>query len=404
MPALRLARQLLFSSILTAGFLGGFACGGIRDATTAPRPDPLPPPTSPARVGTPVSSTLPDDTPLNVVLVIGDGMGLTQISAGMYASGDAIALERMSVIGLHKSYSSDNLVTDSAAGATAFSCGDKTYNGAIGVRPDGSPCPTLLEFAAARDMPTGLVVTSTIVHATPAAFYAHEASRQSYENIAAQLAEADVDFFVGGGQKFFTNRVGDDRDLFDEMRRGGRVVESYFDKTLSDIHASANTPYGYLTADEDPLPAAQGRDYLAPASRKALDYLSARDADQRGFFLMIEASQIDWGGHANDGPYIVSEVQDFSRTLDTVLDWAAERGNTLVVVTADHETGGFAINNGSTRSEMVFGFTSDYHTATLIPVFAEGPGATAFAGIYENTAIYDKLHALLAHDRAAPTE
>ena len=338
----------------------------------------------------------PGATPLNIVFMVGDGMGLTQVTAGMYASGNRIALERMRTVGLHKPYSSDNLVTDSAAGATAFSCGEKTYNGAIAVTPDGAPCPTLLEYAGQLGMPTGLVVTSTIVHATPAAFYAHEDSRQSYENIAEDLAGADVDFFVGGGQQFFDRRKDDSRDLITEMRAGGRVVESYFDKRFDEVTASAKTPYAYFSAAEDPLPAAQGRDYLPAASTAALDYLAARDSLERGFFLMIEGSQIDWGGHANQGDYIVTEVQDFSRAIDAVLDWAAERGNTLVVITADHETGGFAINNGSTREDMDFAFTSDYHTATMIPVFAEGPGASAFAGIYQNTAIYDKLRAVLA--------
>ena len=341
------------------------------------------------------------EAPRNIVFLVGDGMGLTQITAGMYASDNRIAFERMRTVGLHKSYSSDNLVTDSAAGATAFSCGEKTYNGAIGVRPDGSPCPTLFEYARELGMPTGAVVTSTIVHATPAAFYAHEASRQSYENIAEQLAAADVDFFVGGGQQFFDRREGDDRDLIAEMRADGRVVESYFDKRFADVTASAKTPYAYFTAANDPLPVAQGRDYLEPASVAALDYLAARDTSDRGFFLLIEGSQIDWGGHANQGDYIVTEVQDFSRTIDAVLDWAAEHGSTLVVVTADHETGGFAINNGSTQDEMDYAFTSDYHTATMIPVFAEGPGAEAFGGIYENTAIYDKLHSMLASREVA---
>ena len=390
----------LTSVALALTVLGGWSCSAGPALRPAPAPSPAPA-QSPAPALTPASAAAPayvsaaGELPLNIVLVIGDGMGLTQISAGMYASGDRIALERMGVVGLHKSYSDDNLVTDSAAGATAFSCGVKTYNGAIGVRPDGSACPTLLEEAHGRGMPTGLVVTSTIVHATPAAFYAHEASRQSYENIAAQLADSDVDFFVGGGYKFFADRVSDDRDLIAEMRRGGRRVESYFETAFAEASAPDGARYGYLSAVEDPLPAAQGRDYLSSASALALDYLEARDTAGRGFFLMVEGSQIDWGGHANDGAYIVSEVQDLSRTLDVVIDWAAARGNTLVVVTADHETGGFAINNGSTREELVFAFTSDYHTGTLIPVFAAGPGAETFAGIYENTAIYDKLKASL---------
>lgn len=244
-------------------------------------------------------------------------------------------------------------------------------------------------------MPTGLVVTSTIVHATPAAFFAHEASRQSYENIAVQLAESEVDFFVGGGQQYFDRRSSDERDLISEMRSAGRVVEGYFDRRFSQTEPSPRQPFAFFSAADDPLPAAQGRGYLAPATATALDYLEARDTTGAGFLLVVEGAQIDWGGHANEGDYIVSEVQDFSAAVDTVLDWAMTRGNTLVVVTADHETGGFAINYGSTQSKMDYAFTSDYHTATMIPVFAEGPGAGAFGGIYDNTAIYRKLQAYL---------
>ncbi len=340
----------------------------------------------------------------NIILLIGDGMGVSQISAGMFASGNRIAMERMPVVGLHKNASSDNLVTDSAAGATAFACGVKTYNGAIGVKPDSAACPTLLEYAAALGMPTGLVATSTIVHATPASFFAHEASRGSYENIARQLASSPVDFFIGGGLNYFSNRESDDRDLVAEMRAAGQVIETFVDAEVVKAKPDPKFKYGFLTSNDDPLPAAQGRDYLPGASQVALDYLKARDASKQGFFLMIEGSQIDWGGHANDGPYIVSEVQDFSRTLDVVLDWAERNPNTLVVVTADHETGGFSIKYNSRPDSLVYGFTSDYHTAALIPVFASGVGAENFGGIYENTAIYDKLFRIMAPKEAIKLE
>lgn len=328
---------------------------------------------------------------VNIILMIGDGMGSSQIAAGLYASQGRSAVERMPIVGLHKNESSDNLVTDSAAGATAFSCGQKSYNGAIGVLSDSSSCTTLLEQAAQLGRPTGLVVTSTIVHATPASFFAHEVLRGSYDNIARQMVDAPVDFFFGGGLKYFTNRKADSRDLVAEMQAQGRIIETFIDKEPAKVSPDPGKRYGYLSANADPLPAAQGRDYLPQASQLALDYLSARDTKQQGFFLMIEGSQIDWGGHANQGDYIVSEMQDFSRTLDAVLDWTKTHPNTLVVVTADHETGGFSIKNGSRRDSLVYGFTSDYHTATLIPVFASGIGAELFSGVYENTAIYDKV-------------
>ena len=382
-----------FVALSIALVLGISSCRGTVGVVSD---HPLPSPSeAPSQNGaqTPSLSVAPDG--VNVILLIGDGMGPAQLAAGMFASAGKIAVERMPIVGLHKNESSDNLVTDSAAGATAFSCGQKTYNGAIGVLSDSATCKTLLERAAELGRPTGLVATSTIVHATPASFFAHEALRSSYENIARQLVDAPVEFFFGGGLNFFSSRESDDRDLVEEMKAKGRVVETFLETPAEEAKPDPSKPYGYLSANADPLPAAQGRTYLPGASRLALDYLAGRDTAGRGFFLMIEGSQIDWGGHANQGDYIVSEVQDFSRALDVVLDWAQDHPNTLVVVTADHETGGFSINYGSSRDSLIYGFTSDYHTATLIPVFASGVGAERFSGVYENTAIYGKVLAVL---------
>ncbi len=325
--------------------------------------------------------------PKNIIFMIGDGMGLAQITAGMIYNDGPLNLERITEIGFHKSSSYDDLITDSAAGATAFACGIKTYNGAIGVDQDTIAAYTILEEAESRGLHTGLVATSTIVHATPASFIAHNRSRQNYEEIALDFLNSDIDFFAGGGRKFF-NRRADGRDLYQELSQKGYVIKDFIDGDISTLSIDKTKKFGYLTADKDPLPAAQGRDYLRPVSKVAIDHLSNQ---KDGFFLMIEGSQIDWGGHSNQADYIISEVQDFDRVIGDVLDWAAKDGETLVVITADHETGGFAINKGSTRDTINAAFTSDYHTGVMIPVFAFGPGAEAFKGIYENTSIYDKM-------------
>ena len=329
--------------------------------------------------------------PKNIILMIGDGMGITQISAGMYSNDNRLNLERFSTIGLHKSYSGDNLITDSAAGATAFASGVKTYNGAIGVDLDTLPAVTILEMAEAAGMPTGLVATSSIVHATPAAFYAHARRRQNYEEIAADLLQTDIDFFIGGGAKFFERRETDTRNLSTELRDRGGDVQSFVNTELKDLVVDRAKNLAYYTADGEPLPVSQGRDYLVDASDLAVDFLDERDHDDKGFFLMIEGSQIDWGGHSNDSDYIISEMIEFDRAIGAMLNFAQQDGETLVIVTADHETGGYAINNGSRMGEIHGAFTSDYHTADLIPVFAYGPGAERFSGIYENTAIFDKM-------------
>ncbi len=337
--------------------------------------------------------TIVEKRPLNVILMIGDGMGLTQISAGMYSNGNKLHLERFKAIGLHKSYSGDNLVTDSASGATAFSAGLKTYNGAIGVDMDTLPHQTILEMAEERGYCTGMVATSTIVHATPASFIAHQPLRKMYEEIAADFLKTEIDFFVGGGKKFFDRREKDERNLYQELENKGYFVSDYFKKDFDKINPNPSGPnFAYFTSDVDPLPVSQGRDYLNDASKKACSFLSERAKNkEQGFFLMIEGSQIDWGGHANNSDYIISEMIDFDETIGSILDFAEADGNTLVIVTADHETGGYAINPGSKMDSLVTGFTTDYHTATLIPVFAYGPTAEDYMGIYENTAIFDKM-------------
>ncbi|MEM1214711.1 MAG: alkaline phosphatase [Bacteroidota bacterium] len=340
----------------------------------------------------PTALSKPDEPgPKNIILMVGDGMGLSQITAGMYSNGNQLHLERFPVVGLHKSYSSDNLVTDSAAGATAFSAGVKTYNGAIGVDPDTTRLYTILEEAEDKNLATGLVTTSTIVHATPASFIAHVAQRKQYEDIALDFLDTEIDLFIGGGKKYFDRRD-DERNLLAELATKNYLVSTYFEQNLDEVAVDYTKNFVYLTADSDPLTVEQGRDYLQAASALACDFL-AKHNPSNGFFLMIEGAQIDWGGHANNSQYIITEMVDFDRTIGAVLDYAVADGETLVIVTADHETGGYAINPGSRQDSIIGAFTSDYHTATMIPVFAFGPGAKRFAGIYENTAIYHKMRA-----------
>ena len=175
-------------------------------------------------------------TPKNVILLIGDGMGLTQITAGLYTNNNSLFLEEFKNVGLHKSYSADKLITDSAAGATAFACGVKTYNGAIGVDQDTNAVRTLLEMAESKNMPTGLIATSTITHATPGSFIAHQPSRKMQEAIAADFLKTEVDIFIGGGMKFFNSRDTDDRNISDELRSNNYVIESYFEKVITEIN------------------------------------------------------------------------------------------------------------------------------------------------------------------------
>ncbi len=323
--------------------------------------------------------------PKNIILLIGDGMGVTQVTSRFFYGEGEPNFQRFPYIGLIKTSSSQEKITDSAAGATAFSAGVKTYNGAIAVTDDSTSVPTILEMVS-DDLSSGLIATSSIVHATPASFYAHVPARGWYEEIAAQLTTSSVDFFAGGGTQFFVDRE-DEVNYLDTLTAHGFVVDTA--QLQKPANLSMEEKYGFLLAPDGMPRMLDGRgDFLPQATQMALDYLSQ---DEDGFFLMVEGSQIDWGGHANDAEYIIEEVKDFDKTLGVALDFAERDGNTLVVVTADHETGGFALSSGENYNDLVGTFSTGGHTPDLIPVFAYGPGSEIFAGIYENTAIFDKM-------------
>ncbi len=346
------------------------------------------------RQGTVIAHALPHlDTsvkaPKNVILMIGDGMGLTQITAALYSNNNKLFLEEFFIIGLQKTYASDNLITDSAASASAMACGVKTYNGAIGVNRDTMPVQTILEEARSNDLATGVITTSTIVHATPACFLAHQPERKMYEEIAEDVARSGADLLIGGGKKYFDQRTIDDLNLYEQLVDKNYQVSDYFQSDFKTMEYTTNKKLAYFTANYDPIPFAQGRDYLIPAVQMAPEFLEARS--NKGFFLVIEGAQIDWGGHANDLDYLVQETLEFDRAIGEILKYAKENGETLVIVTGDHETGGLSINLGSRMNELKASFTTEYHTGALIPVYAFGPGAELFGGIYENTDIHKKI-------------
>ncbi len=316
-------------------------------------------------------------------------MGLAQMSALMYQNGNRCSLEAFPVIGLHKATSYDNLITDSAAGATAFSCGVKTYNAAIGMDKDTLACRTILEQAEDRQMATGMVVTSPITHATPASFIAHVPVRTLNEEIAEDFMDTEIDLFIGGGQRYFERRA-DDRNLIKELEAKGYSIYSYFTTDLSRIHRlDKKRNFAYFSADNQPVSAIQGRTYLPYAARLAMPFLDARS--EKGFFLMIEGSQIDWGGHAKDAPMMLAELKDFDDTIKEVLKFAALDRETLVIVTGDHECGGVTIQPGSKFKKLDLAFSTNGHTASLVPVYAYGPKAELFRGTYDNTQIYFKM-------------
>ena len=329
--------------------------------------------------------------PKNIILLIGDGMGVTQVFAGLTANKGRLFLENCKHIGFSKTQSSDNYITDSAAGGTALSTGVKTYNGAIGVDASGKPVKTILEEASEKGLATGLVSTSAITHATPASFIAHQASRSSYEDIAADFLKSNIDVFIGGGLDHFNKRK-DSINLVKELQNKGYKVET----EISKIKKVKNGKLAGLTAEVHNGRTAERADMLPVATETALTILNK---NEKGFFLMIEGSQIDWGGHAGSTIYVVEDMLDFDQTIGQALEFAAKNKETLVIITADHETGGMAITGGSMEKGIVqAAFPTGDHTAVMVPVFSYGPGAEEFTGIMENTDIHAKMKKLLLSD------
>ncbi|MBC8155705.1 MAG: alkaline phosphatase [Bacteroidetes bacterium] len=335
----------------------------------------------------------PANTPKNIIFMVGDGMGTAQVFTALTANHGTLNLMRCTAIGFHRTQSADQFVTDSGAGATAFAIGKKTHNEAIGVDVYDEPHETILEAAKRAGRATGIVVTCSITHATPASFYAHVPSRSQSADIAGQLLTSDLDVFVGGGRAYFDDRE-DGQDLIEGLQtKGYQVLDS-----ADDFTTVAAGKLAVFTATHEPHKLAEGRgDVLFHGTKTALTLLDQHD---KGFFMVIEGSQIDWGGHANDTRYIIDEMLDFDKTVGAVLDFAHRDGNTLVVITADHETGGLAILDGDVGEGSVqVEFATGGHTGVMVPVFAYGPGAETFIGIYENTAIYDKMLALSGYNR-----
>ena len=327
--------------------------------------------------------------PPNIILMIGDGMGLAQITAGMYSMDAPTALEDFPITGLSKTHSYNQFITDSAASGTAYACGEKTYNGVLGIDPKNNKLESIMEYCQSKGYQSALLATSSIVHATPAAFYANVPSRKQYQDIALQLSESAVDFFIGGGKKHFNMRE-DKRNLIKEMEKNDFEVV----KNLDDYTASTAKRVGLFTNNDEPQPIAMGRQpNLAPAVNATLKKLNQKEAP---FFMLVEGSQIDWGGHDNNLSYILSEFEDFNGAVAASLAFAKEDGNTLVIVTADHETGGLSLTKGNMKKKRISGeFSTKGHSGILVPVFAFGPNSESFTGIYDNTSIFKKMKALV---------
>lgn len=337
------------------------------------------------------STTLAAQAPKNVIMIVGDGMGPAYTTAYRMFADDPLTPEVESTVfdrllvgmasthpDLHTGY-----VTDSAAGATALSTGVKTYNKAIGVDVNKQAVQTVLELAKQQGRKTGIAVTSQINHATPAGFSAHNESRHNYNEIADSYFDDKIDgkfvldVMLGGGWKYFKR---DDRNLVKEFEQAGYQYIDDLDKLnqvetgkpLLGLFADEGLPWAIDTKDNKRLP------ILAKAAIKQLE-------NDKGFFLLLEASQIDWAGHANDITAAMSEMHDLALTLTWLETYVKNHPDTLVVLTADHSTGGLSIGadgeyNWFPKSIKKLQSSPDEIAKQLLPLKERGTLASRLLG------------------------
>jgi len=357
------------------------SCAGQSSAGPAPAPP------SKARTATPqtATSTADEPGPTNVILMIGDGMGLAQIHAGAAIRRGQMAMFHYDHMGLVETRSASHYVTDSAAAGTAMATGVSTTNGFVGLDPEQKPHPSILSLAKAAGMATGIVVSTSAVDATPAAFFAHHPDRWDGEAIALDFVDAPPDVFIGGGRRYFNARS-DGRNLLDNLKRAGYAIAA----SREELENESSDRLAAFLFDDKPPPVSNGRgDFLPAAVTKAIALLSG---EPDGFFLMVEGAQIDSGGHARDLTYQSTETADFDDAVAVALAFSSKRTDTLVIVTADHETGGLTITNGNPQAGTVEGaYGLDNHSGIMVPIFASGNSAGLFSGVYRNTDIFEKI-------------
>lgn len=324
----------------------------------------------------------------NVILMIGDGMSLMHIQAAWTCNRGHLWLENAQATGLSETPATNRLVTDSGSGGTSLATGHKTVYHAVGVDPQGKELTTLCDLAKKAGKDAGVAVTCRLWDATPCDFLSHNIDRDNEEELVGLFPDCGIDYVFGGGAKKFVNRK-DGRDIFKELEAKGYHISRTFDDLMqwNDSRVWC-VPY----EGDTPEPDDRG-DLLARASLRGMDLMSK---NKNGFFMMIEGSQLDDYGHWNQLDMLMKETLDFDQTIGEVFKWAARDGETLVVITADHETGGMTIHGGNfAEGTVTCNFSSKDHTGTMVPVYAFGPGSENFTGFYSNTEIFWKIKHLM---------
>ena len=323
----------------------------------------------------------------NIIFMIGDGMGLEQISAAWVCNGGSLNLDNFTNVGIQRTYSANKLVTDSAAAGSALATGHKTNNGMVSMTPDSVVVKSLAEVAMEKGKRAGAAVTCRVNDATPAVFFSHSPSRKNQEDIVSQMASSGVYFLSGGGTKFWCDRE-DGRNVVEEIKQKGYAYAG----TKEELMAVKEGPVVALMDSYELKPSLDRGDILPVSVAKALELLD----NKKGFFLMVEGSMIDDGGHDNKAGHTMEEIFDFDKTIGVVLEWAAKDGETLVVVTGDHATGGMTLLSGSIEDKRIrVNYSTTGHNGIALPVFAWGPHSEDFIGVYENTELSDRIRALI---------
>lgn len=339
-----------------------------------------------------------------VIVMVPDGMGLFDVTATRIKkngiAGAQLALETLDHVGYVRTYSADSTVTDSAASASAYACGEKFNNGEICLHADGKPHPTsLLEIAKQQGRGTGLVVTSSLTDATPAAFAAHVKSRKCETEIARQMVTStQPDVMLGGGKEKFTTAIpdfcGTSGDFAAAAKSAGYKVVNTADELRSESSSKhllgLFAPNG-LTPEYKRTPGIS-EPRLPDMARTALGLL---EKNRNGFFLLIEGSQVDWGNHANNLEYQAGEMLAFDETVKAVLDWInadpKRKQETLLIIVPDHETGGFVLKpdeKNPTLGAFTAGWNTKGHTGGDVVFWSQGPGSDSLAKGVQNTDIY----------------
>lgn len=352
----------------------------------------------------------------NIIIVIGDGMGAEQRKAAQWVlMGEAgkLSMDDMPARGWSQTSSAYGWVTDSAAAATAMATGVKTGNGVIGLDKNLKPVTTILETARAQGKMVGLVTTDRITDATPAAFAAHVPDRNLMTQTAEQLLAAGVDVMLGGGEGDFLpesthgcfqelGKRKDDKNLIKEAIYNGytHVCDQLSFAAIDP--SSTHRLLGLFASEDMKQPFSPS---LVEMTKKAIDLLSN---SPNGFFLMIEGAHIDNACHSNDAAASISNTIALDDVVRIIKDFALIESNTLVIVTADHETGGMNVAlepRGLDEEDGPFympdgtpfyvNWATTHHTASDVPVTAQGPLSEQLIGRYENTLIYDVMRASL---------